>query len=206
MTDEEGAADHVALIGFANYVQVLCPFTLDAEAMQTALAEVELETRRNLDGTAIGASVTDAVRLLGEIDSKSKIVVCLTDGKETTGVIDPMDAARFAAEEGVKVYTIFAGAKFETRFDHLARQRVRVPIDPGPLPAMAELTGARFFHAADEAELTAAYDEIERLERTPRKEEAYAEFHDRYPAWVFVAMCLFAIGQLSRATWARRLP
>ena len=206
MTDEEGASDHVALIGFANYVEVLCPFTLDATAMQASLEDLDIEKRRNLDGTAIGASVADAVRLLQPIESKSKIVVLLTDGKETTGVIEPMKAAQMAAEESIRVYTIFAGAKFEKRFNHLSQQRSEVAIDPGPLPDMAKLTGARFFHAEDETELEAAYAEIERLERTPRKEESYAEFSDRYTRWILASMVAFVLGLLSRATWARRLP
>ena len=81
------------------------------------------------------------------------LVLLLTDGKETTGVIDPMDAAKMAAEESIRVYTIFAGAKYNRVFSHLSQRGSKVPVDPGPLPAMAKLTGARFFHASDAVEL-----------------------------------------------------
>ena len=48
--------------------------------------------------------------------------------------------------------------------------------------------------------------EIERLERTPRIEQAQAEHFDLYRVWVLAALLLFSCAQLSRHTWARRTP
>ena len=206
MTDREGASDNVCLVGFAMFTELLCPFTLDADAVTGVLAELDVEVRRDLDGTSIGLGVSEAVRLLENSEAESKVVVVLTDGEETTGLIDPLDAARLASERGVRVYTVFAGPREVSRFDPLTGTRRVIPVKVKLLPAIARLTEARFFHASDEAELEEAYAEIERLERTPRREEQLAEHYDLYRPWVLAALLLFSLGQASRFTWARRTP
>ena len=51
MTDREGAADNVALLTFARYPELLCPFTLDVDALQGFLEDVEMAKVRGEDGT-----------------------------------------------------------------------------------------------------------------------------------------------------------
>lgn len=204
MTDREGAADNVCLVGFAMFTELLCPFTLDAEAISGVLEDLDVEQRRDLDGTSIGLAISEAVRLLELSEAKSKIVVILTDGEDTTGLIDPMDAARLAAEKGVRIYAVFAGPRTVSRYDPLSRKRVSIPVRVKLLPSLAKVTGARFFHAQDQAELEDAYAEIERLERTPRIEQTLAEHFDLYRSWVLAAILLFSCAQFSRHSWARR--
>ncbi len=206
MTDREGAADNVCLVGFAMFTELLCPFTLDAGAISGVLKDLDVEQRRDLDGTSIGLAVSEAVRLLELSEAKSKVVVILTDGEDTTGLIDPLDSARLAMEKGVRIYAVFAGPRVVTRYDPLTRRRVNIPVRVKLLPALAKVTGARFFHAQDEAELEEAYAEIERLERTPRIEQAQAEHFDLYRSWILAAMLLFSCAQFSRHSWARRTP
>ena len=206
MTDREGAADNICLVGFAMFTELLCPFTLDAKAISGVLKDLDVEQRRDLDGTSIGLAVSEAVRLLELSQAKSKVVVILTDGEDTTGLIDPLDSARLAAEKGVRIYAVFAGPRTVTRYDPRTSRRVSIPVRVKLLPALAKVTGARFFHAQDEQELEEAYAEIERLERTPRIEQAQAEHFDLYRLWVLAALLLFSCAQLSRHTWARRTP
>ena len=61
MSDREGASDSVALITFARYPQLLCPFTLDAGAITGFLEGVQLAKREEEDGTAIGVGLAKAV-------------------------------------------------------------------------------------------------------------------------------------------------
>jgi Ca-activated chloride channel family protein len=205
MNDREGAADNVALFGFARFTELLCPFTLDADALTGILAELDIEPRRDMDGTGIGVAVAEGVAIMKNSDAKSRVIVLLTDGEETISAIHPLDAAAMAAEEGVKLYTVFAGPKYVMRYTTRFNNRQKVPVPVGPLPKMAELTGGEFFHASDEAELEAAYTRIEELERTEREELRFAEHFDLYYRWVLVALGLYAGSVLSRFTWARRI-
>ncbi len=209
MTDRDGASDNVAIFGFAFYTELLCPFTMDADAVQGVLKDLDVERYRDLDGTGIGVALAKATDVLANSDAASRIVVLLTDGRETVyqrsdTAMHPKQAAVIAASKGVRVYTLFVGPKEQIRRDLFGKARVKA--DVGDLPAIAELTGGLFFHAEDEAQLEEAYQTIEDLERTPRTETHFAENYERYPAFVLAALILAALSMVSRHSWARRLP
>ena len=205
MTDRVGAADNVALLTFAQYPRLLCPFTLDVGALEGFLDGVELVRNEVEDGTAIGRGLAKAVALLAETDARSKVVVLLTDGENNVEDIAPLDAARAAAEEGIRVYTVLAG-RYVYQEDVFGRvYPTERALDSTELEAIAELTGGRFFRARDKAALEAVYAEIEQLERTERREERYTETFDLYPPFLIAAACLYLAAWASSATWARRL-
>ncbi len=205
MTDTEGASDYCALFTFAQYPQLLCPFTLDADALTGFLDQVELVRYEAEDGTGIGRALAKAVAVLRESDAKSRVVVLLTDGENNIDDIAPLKAAELAAEEGVRVYTVLAGryVYVQSVFGVQATER---EIDSSELEQIARTTGGRFFRARDQRGLEDVYAEIERLERTPRTERTFTETFDLYPLVLLPALVAYLVGWLSSATWARRLP
>lgn len=204
MNDTEGAADNVALVGFAGFAEMLCPFTLDSEVLTAILDGLDVAPRE-LDGTRIGVAITKAVDLYQDFDAASKVAILLTDGLESPNPpITPLDAAQLAAEAGVKVYVVFAGPLegiYQVGF-----RRVRRAIPTAELERIAEVTGGRFFHAPDETQLEEVYATIESLERRQRTDLAYAEHYDLYPRFLLPAFALYLLAWLSACTWARRLP
>lgn len=204
MTDREGAADACALLTFARFPRLVCPFTLDASAFEGFLDAVELVRVREEDGTAIGVALAKAVSVLRESEAKSRIVVLLTDGENNQTEIEPLEAAKLAAEEGIRVYTIYSARyRYEQRpFQGLVA--VEGGFDTSELENIAELTGGRFYHARDRDELEGIYAEIEELERTPRTERRYEENYDLYPRWILAALGLELLAFLCRITFARR--
>jgi Ca-activated chloride channel family protein len=205
MSDRENAADNVALIAFARYPRLLCPFTLDVDALQGFLAQVELAKREEEDGTAIGVALAKAVAVLRESDAKSRVCVLLTDGENNVNDITPADATELAAEERIKVYTIYAARYLFQRDPFRGLVATEARPDTSELEHMAEATGGRFFRASDQAQLQEIYAEIERLERTPRTEQRFEETFDLYP-WLLVPALLSALlFQLARAFPFRRL-
>jgi len=204
MTDREGASDYVALFSFARYPQELCPFTLDVDAVQGFLSDVELTADRAEDGTGIGIALAKAVAVLRESEAMSKVVVLLTDGENNLDLITPADAAQLAAEEGVRVYTVFAGSFV---IDSYGRMREIDPtLDTVELREIAEVTGGRFFRARDRKALEKAYAEIEELERSPREEKRFIEHYDLYPRFLYLALAAYLLGWFLASTWVRRLP
>jgi Ca-activated chloride channel family protein len=204
MTDREGASDYVALFSFARYPRELCPFTLDVDAVRGFLAGVEMARDRSEDGTGIGIALAKAVAVLRESEAESKVVVLLTDGENNLDLITPLEAAELAAEEGVRVYTVFAGSYVTDAFGR--QRRIDPERDAPELREIADRTGGRFFTARDRRELERAYEEIEALERTPREEKRFVEHYDLYPGVLLAALALHLAAGLSAATWARRLP
>ena len=201
MTDNEGAADNVALFGFSGYCDLLVPFTLDADAFRGVLEAVDTDKERDLGGTGIGVAIARAVETFKELDSDARIIILLTDGENNIDTITPRVAGMMAQELGIKVYTIFVGPTI-ARYPGGLIQRVQT----ADLEQVAENTGARFFHAEDATQLGEVYKEIESLERRPREEERHADSYDLYPRLLLPALLLYVLAGLSSFTWARRLP
>ena len=206
MTDREGNADNVALISFAFYPDVICPFTLDVNAFTNFLRATDVvEGGSPEDGTAIGIALAKAVSVISKTDARSKIVVLLTDGENGINDITPIEAAELAAAEGVRVYTIHA-ARYVYKRNFRGLYASDEEPDTSELQAIAEKTGGRFYRARDREGLEAIYAEIEELERTPREERRYSETYDLYPIFLQAGIGLYVLAWILGATWSRRLP
>jgi len=206
MTDRVGAADSCALLTFAQYPALLCPFTLDYGAFEGFLDTVQFVRNEIEDGTAIGRGLAKAVAVLAETDAKSKVVVLLTDGENNVPDIAPVKAAELAKEKGVRVYTVLAG-RFAFQEDVFGRvYATERELDSTELEQIASMTGGRFFRAKDRAALDEVYTTIESLERTERHEDRYTETFDLYFSVLLAALACYAAAWFSATTWARRLP
>jgi Ca-activated chloride channel family protein len=85
----------------------------------------------------------------------SAVIILLTDGQSNVGP-DPVEAARVAAERGVRVFTVGVGtAEGETlRFEGWS---MRVRLDEETLKTIADLTRGEYFYASNAAELNTIY-------------------------------------------------
>jgi Ca-activated chloride channel family protein len=85
-------------------------------------------------------------------------IILLTDGRRTTGP-DPLEAARMAAQRGVRVFTVGFG---NAQGGPVAVEgySIYMMFDEATLKAIAELTNAEYFHATSGAELKKIYDSL----------------------------------------------
>ncbi|MGE5597674.1 MAG: VWA domain-containing protein, partial [Hyphomicrobiales bacterium] len=91
------------------------------------------------------------------------VVVLLSDGYNTAGTVEPLDAAQEAKDMGVPVFTIALGTPDGVAEVEDAQGRthfVRVPPDEETLSEIADDTGAKFFSAPDAGELKSVYEEL----------------------------------------------
>ncbi|MFN0163940.1 MAG: VWA domain-containing protein [Burkholderiales bacterium] len=88
----------------------------------------------------------------------SAAIVLLTDGRRTTGP-DSLDAARMAADRGVRVFTVGFGsaAGGMVNFDGMS---MYMQFDSETLKAIASLTRAEYFHASSAGELAKVYENL----------------------------------------------
>jgi len=82
-------------------------------------------------------------------------VILLTDGQRTTGP-DPMEAAKMAAERGIKVYTVGIGTKAGETIG-FEGWSMRVRLDEDTLKAIANITRANYFYAGTADDLKQVY-------------------------------------------------
>lgn len=88
----------------------------------------------------------------------SAAIVLLTDGQRTTGP-DPIDAAKMAADRGVKVYSVGIGTK-EGETIGFEGWSMRVRLDEDTLKNVANLTRAEYFYAGTAEDLKKVYQSL----------------------------------------------
>jgi Ca-activated chloride channel family protein len=98
--------DRLGLIAFAGDAFLQVPLTLDHDAFQTAVRELDTDTIPR-PGTDIATAIDQAVQALKSQAANAKILILITDGEDLEGRV--LDAAREAAKSGLKIYTIGVG-------------------------------------------------------------------------------------------------
>jgi Ca-activated chloride channel family protein len=127
----------------------------------------------------------------------SSAIVLLTDGRRTTGP-DPLDAARMAAERGIRVFTVgFGSASGGPAM--IEGYSIYMMFDEETLKAIADLTRAEYFHAASAEELRRVYEVLSSRFVMEREER---EISALFAA--VAALLALASGGLSLA-WFNRL-
>jgi Ca-activated chloride channel family protein len=129
--------------------------------------------------------------------------VLLSDGANSTGTLEPLDAADRAAEAGVPVYTIALGTEdgVVTVPDQLGRHvQLDVPPDTATLATIAEVTGARFFEAPTADDLAAIYHSLGSRVGTTLEEQEVTQW------FAAGALVLVLVGGGLAALWFNRFP
>jgi len=203
--------DRIGLVAFAGEAVTQAPLTLDVGVI--ASLTQELEAGMLEDGTAVGMGLGTAVKRLELSEAPSKVVILLTDGRNNTGEIGPLTAARIAQALEVRVYTIGVGGTGPANFPITSTprggpryQRIQVDLDEGSLGQIAELTGGRYFRATDEEGLLEIYREIDQLERTEIEVDRFTRYQERFQLPLLVGLALILLEGVLRRTWLRRLP
>lgn len=86
---------------------------------------------------------------------KSAVIILLTDGATNSGP-DPIEAARTAANHGVRVYTVGFGTP-QGEIVGFGGWRMRAQLDEGALKQIADVTRAQYFRAGSAEDLQAVY-------------------------------------------------
>jgi Ca-activated chloride channel family protein len=201
--------DRIGMVAFAGRPYLAAPLTNDQEWIAKRLQDVRIGQVE--DGTAIGSAIVSSVDHLRDSDAKSKVVILLTDGVNTSGSINPLTASEAAKALGIKVYTIGAGTNGEAPypvrgFFGTQMQMVKVEIDEKTLGAIADATGGKYFRATDTDSLEKIYEVINQLETTSRKEKKYEDYDEWFAIALWPGLGLLLIEWLLRHTRYRRLP
>lgn len=177
--------DRIGLILFGRQAYVQTPLTFDRETVKTLLyeAEIGMAGRETAIGDAIGLAVKRFRNLKKKLlnqtaanaNATKTILVLLTDGANTAGEVQPTKAAEFAAQEGLKIYTIGIGADEMIVPSLFGARRVNPSqdLDEETLTAIAESTGGRYFRARDTEELEKIYQLLDELEPIARETQSF---------------------------------
>jgi Ca-activated chloride channel family protein len=153
--------NRLGLITFAGDAFLQCPLTLDHDAFQTAVRELDTNTIPR-PGTDIATAIDLAVDALKSQPNNLKFLILVTDGEDLEGRV--LNAAKNAAQAGLKIYTVGVGTpngdRIPERDDFGAvryhqdsnGQEVVSKLDESTLSQIAELTGGAYAELGQQGE------------------------------------------------------
>jgi Ca-activated chloride channel family protein len=218
--------DLIGLVAFGGFADSKCPLTLDHGALVDIVRGLEVpkpirdsrgrvinaQTLQEELATAIGDGIAAGVDRLRGAKAKSKVLILLTDGDSNAGVVDPREAAKIAAESGIRLYTIGIGRSGTVPFPREDEfgNRVLVPaqfrVDEELLREMAQTGGGEYFHASDSEGLTRVYAAIDKLEKSAFEEKKYSEYIELFRWFAAPALAMILLVGVLTETRFRSLP
>lgn len=184
--------DRVGLVLFGSRAYLQTPLTFDTATTAILLDESEI----GLAGreTAIGDAIGLAVKRLRDDAASERVLILLTDGANTSGEVQPMQATEFAAREGMTIYTVGVGADEMMVQDFFGSRLVNpsADLDEDTLRAIAERTGGAYFRARDAEDLARIYERLDELEPVESDQEVIRPVDELF-YWPLSAAFLLAL-------------
>lgn len=156
--------DQVGLILFGTRPYLQAPLTTDLRTVHRFLDQAMV----GIAGpqTAIGDAIGLAIKTLRQVNQgahahRQPLMILLTDGGNNAGVMPPIEAARLAAETGLRIDTIGVGAAVHRTFFGISGNTA---LNQRLLRQIAKITGGRYFRATDRGALRAVYRQIDHLD------------------------------------------
>ena len=204
--------DRIGIVAFAGLPYLVSPLTLDHGWLEKNLERLRIGLVE--DGTAIAAAIGSAANRLKERESKSKILILLTDGDETVqSKLTPATAAEAAKTLDIKIYTIAAGTRGMAPvpvgrdfFGNVQYRNQQVTVNEDALKQIAQIGGGQFFRATDTASLTEIFAVIDQLEKTEVKLKRSVQWREIFPWFVAAGLVIATLQTVASLTIRRTVP
>ncbi|MBF0362231.1 MAG: VWA domain-containing protein [Oligoflexia bacterium] len=204
--------DRLGLVAFAGVSFLEVPLTLDFGAIQLFLDELDTSIIP-IPGTAIADAVQKSIKAFDTADKKSRVLILITDGEDHEG--DPVEAAKKAAEQGIKIYTIGIGKeggapipdgeggalKKDAKGEVILSQ-----LNEDTLQKMALATGGSYVRSVTgDLDLEKIYTDIRKsVEDKELKSGRQKRFEERFQFPLLIAILLLAFEAIFRERKGRK--
>jgi len=190
--------DRIGLIIFAGSSFVQLPITTDYVSAKMFMGTLD-QSSVPVQGTAIGDAIRTASKSFSSQSEKSRAIVVITDGENHED--DPVAAAKEAAEQGIRIYTIGVGSAKGQPIPvngELLKDKdgniVVTKLDEQTLRETASAGNGAYVHAGnDEFGLNPIIDDLRRLEAEKYKSVVFEEFDEQYMYFLAVALVLLVL-------------
>lgn len=203
--------DNIGLTIFAGEAYTQCPLTTDHAVLMNLYnsADCNMAARGIIDdGTAIGDGIMNAILRLKDSPAKSKVIILLTDGVNNSGNISPQTAAEIAQKYDIRIYTIGIGTTGMAPYPLPTGGTVMLPveIDEPTMNKISQETGGRYFRAQKNADLSAVYADIDKMERTKFSVKEFSKRSELFEPYALAAFIVLLLEILLRYVVLKRLP
>lgn len=152
--------DRIGLVIFGDRAYFAQPLTFDVDAVASAIDEAQIGVSGR--STAISDGLGLAMKRLAASEAPTRIVVLLSDGVDTSGNVQAVDAAALAKQHAIRIHTIALGPE-----DLENQPKSRDAVDTKMLREVAEISGGETFRVRSMTDLEAMAATLDRLEPNP---------------------------------------
>lgn len=185
---ERRVGDRLGLILFADTAYLQTPLTFDRETVKQLLSETVIGLVG--DSTAIGDSIGLAVKRFSEKERSNRVLILLTDGRNTAGNISVEQALELAIANKVTVYAIGVGAEEQIQNGLFGQRRINpsMDLDEKTLINISKSTGGAYFRARSAQELSQIYESLDILEPVEGDEQTLRPRAELFYAPLFASL------------------
>jgi len=195
--------DRIGIVLFSGEAFSLAPLTTDYNLLSTYIKEVD-HGMIEKGGTAIGSALAVATNRMLESESKSKVLILLSDGDNNAGNIDPITAANMASAYDIKIYSIAVGREGRVPFgkDHFGRPKyVNNALDETTLRKIADIGGGKFYRVSNNKALQEVFNRIDTYEKAEIKETRFKNTTDYYGVYLKWGILFFLVWLFTKSTF-----
>jgi len=143
------SGDRVGLVVFAEHAFQAVPLTFDVNSVGAMIDNLAVGMAG--ESTSIGDAIAISAKNLAQYNKDSRVLVLLTDGDDTSSVVQPLQAMRMAKAINLKIHTIGIGNNH---------------FNANLLEQLSKETGGVFKIAYTVTDLAQIYADINKMERT----------------------------------------
>ena len=170
----------VGVVAFSETAEVAAPATEDRQLAIEAIDYLYPQRGTAIgDGIARGVEVARNAEVGGAGADRPAAILMLSDGSQTEGFLQPLEAAARAKSFDIPVYTIALGTpEGVVEFNRFGGTRIiPVPPDKPTLRRIAATTGGSYYEAESIGDLREAYEKMGSLvSQVERKQEVTFAF------------------------------
>jgi len=203
--------DRVGLVLFSGFAFTQAPLTNDITSVIRLLENTKIGMIA-VDGTAIGSAIVTATNRLKNSETKSKVIILITDGASNIGEVDPITAAEIAKSLNIKIYVIGAGdpdgAYYQVMDPVEGMKLIKVEeqdLDEETLTKIATMTGGLYFRAKNTKMLKDIITEIDNLEKSDVNSLQFTSYEEWYDKMVWAILILLLLKIILENIFLRKL-
>ena len=190
--------DKIGVVVFAGDAYVQLPITSDYLTARNFVAQIA-PNMVSKQGTALGSAISTAASSFTSESGDSRVIILITDGENHED--DPIAAARHAAEQGIKIYTIGVGtpegAPIELGGDFIRDQNGEIVVsklDETTLQEIALLTGGAYIRADNRSMgLQEIVSDINDTQKAKLSTMMFEEYDERFQYLLLVVLVVLLV-------------
>lgn len=168
--------DNIGIVVFGSSVMTASPLTYDKKAQEKIIKDLGIGIVGNQ--TALINSIATSINILKQKETKSKVIIAITDGADTASNIPLSVVVKMAKKYSIKIYTIAIGRSNTYMLDQLSSN-----------------SGGKTFVAYTKGDLESIYQTIDKLEKSEIEQNKIVlkEYYFFYPLMLSFLSLLFFV-------------